>query len=93
MNSTEKSRAPDPAEEKKERDRARIIEALRGRVPDGQGVGCFLCQWIVLDFEKNGKLTDFPYDSNNKGLFPYLGKIAHIRFEAPRLDVKVGVAV
>lgn len=82
-----------PENKKRENDRRKIIGQLRGRIPDASGVGCFLCLWIVLDFEASGRLTDWPYDSNDKGLFPYLGKIAHIRLEAPKLDVKVGAGM
>lgn len=93
MTSEEQKSPRDLVEEKRANDRTRIIDALRPRATDEQGVGCFLCAWIISDFERNGKLTDFPYDLNDKGIFPYLGKVAHIRLEAPKLDVKVGIAV
>jgi hypothetical protein len=38
-------------------------------------------------------LWDYPYDFNDKGVFPYLGKVEHIRLEMPELTVKVGIAI
>ncbi len=90
MNSTEKRTEPRTEDGKAEGERARILSAIRARATSPEGAGCFLCSWIVEDFEKNGKLSDYPYDSNGKGIFPYLGKVAHIRLEKPALDTKVG---
>jgi hypothetical protein len=57
------------------------------------GVGCFLCGWIVQDFELNGMLTDYPKDTVGSGVFPYLGKRAHILIELKALDARPAAAV
>jgi hypothetical protein len=93
MSSSEEGKPRTDQELKKENERIRIINHLRSRIPGPEGVGCFLCAWIVEEFDRFGKLSDYPYDSNDKGIFPYLGKVAHIRLEAPRLDVKVGAGI
>ena len=48
---------------------------------ESRAATCFLCKWIVEDARANGKLTDWPYDSNNKGQFPLEGKIVHVKLE------------
>lgn len=42
---------------------------------------CYLCKWIVEDFKENKKLTDAPYDYNNKGDFPRDSKEKHAKLE------------
>jgi len=85
MNSSdEKQRRPTRTEEKEESDRKKIIQFLKGRIPNADGVGCFLCRLITEDFEKNGRLTEWPLDFNDKGTFPRTGKILHIRAEVER---------
>jgi hypothetical protein len=50
-------------------------------VVDEDGVGCFLCGWILHDLEKNPKLTGYPFDANGASIFPRSGKIDHLRIE------------
>jgi len=47
---------------------------------------CFLCKWIEQDLQLNGKLTDWPFDSNDKGQFPTYGKLGHLELEKASLD-------
>ena len=83
--------AKSPQDLKKEKDRRQIIEAMRKRVPAaGSGIGCFLCKLIVEDFDQNGKLTSGPKDFNGHGIFPYEGKVEHIKIERPTLDIECG---
>lgn len=89
----DEKKPPSPSEKKKESDRRKIIAALRRRIPDEEGVGCFLCRLFVKDFEKNGKLTDHPYDANGKGLFPAASKVEHLRLEMMSLDIRSDPAV
>lgn len=42
---------------------------------------CFLCRWILEDIRLHGKLTDWPYDFNDKSEFPKKSKQAHIALE------------
>ena len=42
---------------------------------------CFCCRLTVEDWQANGKLTDFPYDYNNKGDFPRASKEKHAKLE------------
>lgn len=44
-------------------------------------LACFMCAWILEDFKKNGKLTDWPYDYTNKGDFPRASKEKHAKLE------------
>lgn len=62
---------------------AALKEKLRARVPDKDGVGCFLCKWILEDLEKNGTLTKgYPETSiDGKPLFPIEGKAEHLALE------------
>lgn len=43
--------------------------------------GCFLCRFILEDQEKHGKLTDYPFDFEQKGIFPLRGKCIHVQLE------------
>ena len=43
---------------------------------------CFMCRWIVEDFEKNGKLTGHPNDFMDAGTFPRSGKESHAKLES-----------
>lgn len=56
---------------------------LRGRAPTAEGVGCFLCKWILGDLEKNGTLTNgYPeVCADGKPLFPLEGKLKHLALE------------
>ena len=92
-NSASEGKPLSPSEKKRENDRLRMLAALRKRIPDEQGVGCFLCRLFVEDFEKNGKLTDHPYDANGKGLFPVAGKTRHLQLELISLDSPSAPAV
>lgn len=47
---------------------------------------CFLCRWILEDLRLNGKLTDWPFDSNDKGQFPASGKVRHLELEQMSLE-------
>lgn len=42
---------------------------------------CFCCRLIIEDWDTNKKLTDFPYDYNNKGDFPRASKEKHAKLE------------
>jgi hypothetical protein len=55
----------------------RLKPLLKARIPDQDGVGCFLCKWIYEDIEKNGSLTDYP----KGGQFPVPGKQQHLKLE------------
>jgi hypothetical protein len=56
---------------------------LKPRIPNQDGVGCFLCKWIHEDLEKNGKLTDVhpPKNIDGSTLFPADGKKRHLVLE------------
>ena len=56
-------------------DREIVSEALKHKDT------CFMCRWILADFNANKKLTDWPYDYNNKGDFPRSGKEKHAKLE------------
>ena len=77
----------------KKGDQKKIIDRLRRLAPDAAGVGCFLCSWIIQDYDLNGTLTDWPKDANGAGVFPYLGKRAHIAIELKSLDSRPQLAV
>jgi len=47
---------------------------------------CWLCDWILKDLEKNGKLTGWPYDFNDKSNFPPESKILHLEVERISVD-------
>jgi hypothetical protein len=81
MTISENEKKPSPSDEKRKRDQLAILEKMARRVPDAQGVGCFLCRLFIEDFEKHGKLTDHPYDLNGKGTFPASGKVRHLEIE------------
>lgn len=81
MSSSDGSHPQYRSDEKRKNDQLKIIARLRERIPNEAGAGCFLCKWIVEDFEKTGRLTDFPFDANDKGMFPIRGKIDHMRLE------------
>lgn len=68
-------------EEHKKKQREWIISELKRKVPNQDGVGCFLCKWIVEDLARGGPLTGWPFDSNGGAIFPRAGKIDHIRLE------------
>lgn len=59
---------------------------LKGRVK-----GCFLCKWILKDFRRNGKLTDYPpYGEGGSGIFPVKSKLRHIELEMSLLPGFLG---
>lgn len=43
---------------------------------------CFLCRWIIQDYEANGKLTGAPNDYVGTGTFPRSGKEKHAQLES-----------
>jgi hypothetical protein len=57
-----------------------IRERLKLRVPNDQGVGCFLCRLILEDLE-DGKLTGMIIDLQKQPVFPRGGELAHLRLE------------
>ncbi len=72
------------AEEQLEIDSERlkhIIDRLRKRVPDGEGVGCILCKWILDDLLDDGKLSGAIPDAHNQPVFPRSGELAHLQLE------------
>lgn len=60
-----------------------LKDKLLDRVPNADGVGCFLCRLILGDLAKNGSLTQgFPeICSDGKPNFPVEGKVAHLKLE------------
>jgi hypothetical protein len=71
----------DMIEGHKKKQREWITSELKKKAPDKDGVGCFLCKWIVEDLARGGPLTGWPFDSNGGAIFPRSGKIDHIRLE------------
>lgn len=68
-------------EERRQRERDRILSELKMRAPNEKGIGCFLCKWIAEDIEKNGSMTGYPIDHMGGPVFPRQGKVAHLRLE------------
>lgn len=60
-----------------------LKDQLLDRVPNAEGVGCFVCKWILGDLAKNGSLTaGYPeICTDGKPLFPAEGKAAHLKLE------------
>ncbi len=59
-----------------------LKETLAGRKPDKDGVGCFLCGWILQDILKNGRLTDHPGKSIDGSVqFAPPAKTEHLKLE------------
>lgn len=87
MSSTEEKPHRYRADQKRENDRKRIIDLLRKRMPNVDGLGCLLCRMIVEDYDEHGTLTDWPLDVNDKGLFPASGKRLHIELELRSLHL------
>ncbi len=58
-----------------------ITDRLRKRVPDGEGVGCILCKWILEDLLDDGKLSGTLMDAHNQPTFPRSGELAHLQLE------------
>lgn len=54
------------------------LNFLRGRVE-----GCFLCKWLLQDYEKNGTLTGLKMDgvTGVYEIFPIRGEINHLWLE------------
>lgn len=61
------------------------VNALKDRLIDRapkEGVGCFLCGWILEDLHRNGRLTDHPGKNiDGSVLFPTDAKVAHLKLE------------
>ena len=57
-----------------------LREQLRARVPNGDGVGCFLCQRILQDLE-DGKISGVLPDAHGNQIFPREGELAHLQLE------------
>lgn len=61
--------------------------ALKRRIPDREGRGCFLCKWILEDLEKNGRLTETEKDNIGwPTSFPPEAKRKHLELEGIPLD-------
>ncbi len=58
-----------------------ITDRLRQRAPDGEGVGCILCKWILEDLLANGKLSGAILDAHKQPMFPPSGELAHLQLE------------
>jgi|SoiMethySBSTD1v2_1073268.scaffolds.fasta_scaffold5273654_2 hypothetical protein len=55
---------------------------VRKRVPkDEDSPGCFMCKWIMLDLEANGKLKGWNLDQFGKPIFSREGELAHLKIE------------
>jgi hypothetical protein len=80
MSSKSAEKNPSP-EERRQRERDRILLELKRRSPNADGIGCFLCKWIAEDIEKNGAMTGYPIDHLGGPVFPRQGKVAHLRLE------------
>ena len=39
---------------------------------------CFLCKWIVQDYERHGYLTGWPENWEGMGIFPIESKARHL---------------
>ena len=63
-----------------------IIEKLRLRVPDSNGVGCFLCRGILEDLVDDGKLTGALCGEYGHPSLPREGELAHLKLEGIILD-------
>lgn len=58
-----------------------LKDRLIDRAPKN-GVGCFLCGWILQDLQKNGRLTDHPGKNiDGSVLFPQGSKVLHLMLE------------
>lgn len=60
---------------------AAVKEKLKGRIVDLNGIGCFVCSWILRDLEKNDRLTSTERDLNGQIGFPKESKLRHIILE------------
>jgi hypothetical protein len=60
-----------------------LKDRLLDRVPNADGVGCFLCKHILGNLAKNQMLTaGFPeVFADGKPLFPLEGKVLHLMIE------------
>lgn len=64
-----------------------MIAALKKRVPDKHGRGCFLCKWILEDLKENGKLTETWKDASGWSTsFTPEAKRKHMELERIPLD-------
>lgn len=64
-----------------------LKDRLRSRVPkDEDSPGCFLCKWILLDLEKNGKLKGWNMDQFDQPVFPKKGELAHLKLEGISIE-------
>ncbi len=72
------------AEEQPEIDPERLKQItgrLRKNVPDGEGVGCILCKWILGDLLADGRLSGAMPDAHKTPTFPRSGELAHLKLE------------
>jgi len=69
---------------------ARIQAALAARRDR-----CFLCSWILQDFERHKKLTDWPVPEAVAGspIFPRLSKYVHLWLEFVSPKIGEGIKV
>lgn len=58
-----------------------IIERLKKRAPNAEGVGCVLCKHILGDLLDDGELTGSLRDAHGQPTFPRSGELAHLRLE------------
>lgn len=70
-----------PEDQRRARQRERVIFDIGNRIPGTDGAGCFLCKWIYEDLTLNPKMTGYPFDSNGAALFPRASKIDHLKLE------------
>ena len=57
---------------------------LEGRAEEGAPGYCFMCKWILDDYNKNGTLTGVVKEGGDKGkyeIFPIRGQINHLWLE------------
>src|SRR4029077_9170054 len=57
------------------------LAMLERKRPAWDGIGCFLCGWILEDLADHGKLTGYPLDTNDKAVFPVDGMLKHVTLE------------
>lgn len=58
----------------------RAGDLLKKKIPD-DARGCQLCRIILEDFRLNKKLTGYPLDAQDNGMFPVESKVRHIELE------------
>lgn len=58
-----------------------LKDALLGRVPNADGVGCVLCKMILQDVARNSRLTGAIFDFHEKPEFSPEGMVKHLLLE------------